>query len=192
MPVKQGVDTEEFGEFVEWLGDNPEDAEIGVTASARYGGTVGRSTGSVDSITLGGDEIEHDIPDYDYGSWAAVEDVVGYENPEDKIEPVETALSSLAACLNVAVSANALAEGIELDDLETTVNTAVDPSVLFGVQDVEDAEACLKGVEAKIEVDGEDLTEEDLEKIREMSRRSPVHTLVSSENAIFTTVEQAD
>lgn len=155
-------------------------------------GRWGRSTGSVDSVTLCGDEIEHDIPEYDYGAWAAVEDVIGYENPEDKIEPVETALSSLAACLNVAVSANGLAEGIELDDLKTTVNTSVDPSMLFGVQDVEEAQACLKGVEANIEVDGEDLTEEDLEKIREMSRRSPVHTLVSSENAIFTTVEQAD
>lgn len=85
----------------------------------------------------------------------------------------------LAACLNVAVSANALTEGIELDDLKTTVNTSVDPTVLFGVQDVEEAEACLKGVQGNIEVQGEGLTEEDLERIHEISRRSPLHTLVS-------------
>lgn len=86
MPVKQGVDTDEFGEFVEWLEENPEDAEIDVTASASYTGTVGRSTAEIESVQLGGDEIEHVIPDYDYGAWAAVEEEVGYVCPIPSIK----------------------------------------------------------------------------------------------------------
>lgn len=194
MEIEQGIDTVQFKDFVKWLENNPEEATLELKASARYEGVPGRSLAKVNEFKLGDETIKRPTREYTYsfGAWKEVEEYAGFAGPTDRIEPVETALSSLAACINVAVSVNAMVEGIDLDDLKTTVKTRVDPSVLFGVQDVEEADACLKFVEADIEVEGEDLDEQDLEQIQKMVRRSPVHTLISSDHTIMTQVNEKE
>jgi uncharacterized OsmC-like protein len=99
------------------------------------------------------------------------------------MEPVETTLSALNACLQVAVSINALRHGYEFDDIHVDVEAGVDPRVLFGVKDV--TEACLQTIRADIEVEGEDLDEGDVEHIESMAERSPVHELVSADNNVI-------
>lgn len=192
MSVEQGVDTEKFGEFVEELERRPDEARLELESTATYEGVVGRSLAKVGPFRVGGERVERETREYSYpyGAWREVEAAAGFVGPTDRIEPVETTLSALAACVNVAISTNALAQGIELDKLETTARTEVDPSVLFGVKPLEEAESCLPQVEIDIEVEGEDLSDEDLEQIEQMARRSPVHTLVSAPNRIAATVEK--
>lgn len=188
-PVKHGVDTEQFQAFIDWLEDNPESGFLTLRSEGFYDGVVGRSTVHIGPYDLDEETIERPTRHYtiQYGAWKEIEAEGGYVGPTDRIEPVETTLSALNACLQVAVSINALRHGYDFDDIHVNVEAVVDPRVLFGVNDV--GESCLQTIRADIEVEGEDLDEEDVEHIKSMAKRSPVHELVSDENNIILNVE---
>jgi uncharacterized OsmC-like protein len=77
----------------------------------------------------------------------------------------------LAACLRNSIALNAHRHGIKLEGLEVNLHADVDPSVLFEV----------KG----------DVTDEQLEAIRELVHYSPVHGMVEYANTVEAKVARA-
>lgn len=178
--VKQGVDLEQFHEFVEHATENPEDVQFELGARALYEGRLFHSLARIDAYTLGDDEIERETREYTLplGAWKEVEAATGFIDPTDRMEPIEVALAALAGCLNVAVGVTALANEIEVDDLETTVRLDFDPRVVFMIHDVDRSDETFDGVRVEIEVSGDDLSDEEADILAAGAQRSPVWNLM--------------
>lgn len=110
----------------------------------------------------------------------------GWVGSTDRLEPIEVALSALAACINVGISINAVAHGVDLAHLETRVQAEFDPAVLFSLADLSHAPDTFENVTADIEVDGEGV---DKDMIDEWARRAPVYTLLSLDQDIELSIE---
>ncbi|WP_148680366.1 OsmC family protein [Halovivax ruber] len=177
-PIAHGIDRETLEGFAEHAATDPDAVQLGLGASATYEGMAAHSLAKVDSYELGGETIARETREYTipYGAWKEVLDAGGWIGATDRIEPVEAALSALAACLNVGISINAAANGVEIDSLRTHVRTDFDPAVLFSLADLHEAESVYENLTAEIEIDGPDV---DAEQVDEWARRAPVYTLVS-------------
>ena len=173
-----GIDLETLEGFAAHAAENPEAVQLGLGASATYEGTAAHSLVKVDSYELGGETIARETREYTipYGAWKEVLDVGGWVGGTDRLEPVEAALSALAACINVGITINAAANGVDIDHLKTRVRTDFDPAVLFSLEELEAADAVFENLTATVEIDGEDL---DRDQIDEWARRAPVYTFVS-------------
>lgn len=186
--VKHGVDLETFDAFAEHASSNPEEVAFGLRARSTYEGTCTHSLAKIDAYELGGETIARDTREYTipYGGWREVLDAAGWVSPTDRLEPIEVALSALAACINVGISINALANGVDIEHLETRVRTDFDPAVLFSLADLGDADSVFENLSAEIEIEGDDFEKD---QIDEWARRAPVLTLVSLAQDIETTVK---
>ena len=186
--VIDGVELAQLDEFATHAKGNPADVQFGLSARARYEGTCAHSLGKIDGYVLGGESIERETRSYTipYGGWKEVLNAGGWVSPTDRPEPIEVALSALAACINVGISVNAVANGVEIDTLHTTVSTDFDPSVLFSLADLKDSEQIFQHLEANVNVSGEDV---DPDMIDEWARRAPVYTLLSLAQDINLTVD---
>lgn len=178
--VKQGVDLDEFHEFVEYATENPGDVQFELGARALYEGRLFHSLAKVDAYSLGGEEIERETREYTLplGAWKEVEEATGFIDPTDRMEPIEVALAALTGCVNVAVGVTALANDIELDGLETTVRLDFDPRVIFMIHDVDQSDETFDDINVEIIVSGDDLTAEDAEVLAAGAQRSPVWNLM--------------
>ncbi|WP_265110676.1 OsmC family protein [Halosolutus halophilus] len=176
--ITHGVELETLEAFADHAAEHPEEVQLGLGASATYEGTCAHSLARIDSYELGGETIARETREYTvpYGGWREVLEAGGWVGATDRIEPIEAALSALAACINVGISINAVAHGVDIDHLQTRVWSDFDPAVLFSLADLNDADAVFENVTAEIEIEGENL-DEDL--IDEWARRAPVYTLVS-------------
>ncbi|MDQ2050282.1 OsmC family protein [Natronolimnohabitans sp. A-GB9] len=176
--VIHGIDLETLGGFVDHAADHPDEVQLGLAAAATYEGTAAHSLAKVDSYELGGETIARETREYTlpYGAWKEVLDAGGWVGGTDRLEPVEAALSALAACINVGITINAVANGIDIDHLETRVRTDFDPAVLFSLEELKEADSVFENLTAEVEIDGENL---DRDLIDEWARRAPVYTLVS-------------
>lgn len=181
--VTHGVDTEELAAFAEYAAANPEEVQFGLSARATYEGTCAHSLASIDTYVLGGETIERDTRSYTipYGGWKEVLDAGGWVGPTDRMEPIEVALSALASCINVGITINAVATGIDVEHLETRVRTDFDPGVLFSVDDLGNSDSVFENLIAEIEIESPDL---DKDEVDEWARRAPVYTLVSLEQDV--------
>ena len=185
--LAHGIDLETLEGFAEHAADDPAAVQLGLGASATYEGTAAHSLAKIDGYELGGDTIRRETREYTipYGGWKEVLDAGGWVDATDRIEPVEAALSALAACINVGITINAAANGVEIDRLRTDVRTEFDPAVLFGLEELKEADAVFENLTADVEIDGPDL-DEDL--IDEWARRAPVYTLVSLDQDVEMTI----
>ena len=176
--VSHGIDLETLGQFAEHAAENPEEVHFGLNASATYEGTAAHSLAKVDSYELGGETIARETREYaiPYGAWKEVLDAGGWVGATDRLEPIEAALSALAACLNVGITINAAANGVDIDHLQTRVRIDFDPAVLFSLKELKAGDSVFANLTAEVEIDGEDL---DQDLIDEWARRAPVYTLVS-------------
>lgn len=185
--ITDGVDTEELVAFAAHAAEHPEDVELGLSARSTYEGTCAHSLATIDSYVLGGETIDRDTREYTipYGGWKEVLDAGGWVGATDRLEPIEVALSALVSCINVGISINAVANDVDIDQLETRVRTAFDPGVLFSVEDLGDADSVFEDLTATIEIESPDL---DRDEVDEWARRAPVYTLVSLEQDVNITV----
>lgn len=183
-----GVDRKALAAFAEHAAANPAEVQFGLGARATYEGVCAHSLAAVDSYELGGDRIDRETRAYTipYGGWREVLEAGGWVGPTDRPEPVEVALSALAACINVGISINAVANGVEIDELQTSVQTDFDPGVLFSLADLKDSESVFENLEATVSIHGEDV---DPDVIDEWARRAPVYTLLSLAQDIDLSVE---
>jgi len=193
--VTHGIDLETLDEFAERAANDPEAVQLGLGASATYEGTAAHSLAKIDSYELGGEMIARETRDYTipYGGWREVLDAGGWIGATDRMEPIEVALSALAACINVGISINAAANGADVEHLQTQVRADFDPAVLFDLAELKEADSVFENVTAEIEIEGEGL---DRDLIDEWARRAPVYTLVSLgqdvEMAVDTPAQVAD
>jgi len=178
--VTQGIDREKFHEFVEYATENPEAVQMELGARAPYEGRLFHSLAKVDEYSLGGEEIHRETREYTLpmGAWKEMEDAAGFVDPTDRMEPIEVALAALSGCLNVAVGVTALANDIDLNDLETTVRLDFDPRVVLMIHDVEQSGEMFDDIRIEIGVSGSDLSEEDAEILAAGAKRSPVWSLL--------------
>ncbi len=185
--IAHGIDLGTLEGFAEHAATNPEAVQFGLEASATYEGTAAHSLAKIDSYELGGDTISRDTREYTipYGGWKEVLEAGGWIGATDRIEPVEAALSALAACINVGITINAAVNGVDIDHLETRVRTDFDPAVLFGLEELKDADSVFENITADIKIDGPDL---DQDLVDEWARRAPVYTLVSLDQDVDMTI----
>jgi uncharacterized OsmC-like protein len=182
--IVAGVDTAKLEEFRSAQQKDP--VNLGLKAKALWEGEMGRATVHVGSYKLNGDSVDRPTRHYTtaFGAWKEVEEAVGVVGPTDRQEPVEMALGAMAACVVNSITWNAYRHGINLDDLEVTVSTDVNPDVLFELQEPEQHSACMQNIKAEIKVKGEGLTPDKLEIIKRLAEHSPVDGLVSQANNI--------
>ncbi|MFC6942613.1 OsmC family protein [Salinirubellus sp. GCM10025818] len=182
-----GIELETLEGFAAHAAENPEAVQLGLGASATYEGTAAHSLAKIDSYELGGETISRDTREYTipYGGWKEVLDAGGWMGATDRLEPVEAALSALAACINVGISINAAANDVDIEHLQTRVRTDFDPAVLFSLKELKGADTVFENLTAEVEIDGEDL---DQDLIDEWARRAPVYTLVSLAQDVEMTV----
>lgn len=178
--VKNGVDLDKLHEFVEYATDNPDEVQFELGARSISEGRLFHSLAKVDAYSLGGEEIQRETREYTFpmGGWKEVEAAAGLIDPTDRMEPIEVALAALSSCLNVAVGLTAVANDIDIDDLETNVTLDFDPRVVFLIHDVDASDATFDDIHVEIEVSGEDLTDEQIETLQAGARRSPVWNLM--------------
>lgn len=185
--ITHGVELETLEGFAQHASEHPEEVQLGLGASAAYEGTCAHSLAQIDSYELGGETIARETREYtiSYGGWKEVLDAGGWVGATDRIEPVEAALSALAACINVGISINAVASGVDIDTLQTRVRADFDPAVLFSLAELGEADSVFENLTAEIEIEGDDL---DADLVDEWARRAPVYTLVSLAQDVDMTV----
>ena len=179
--IVTGMDLDKLEEFRSSLEKDP--VQLGLEVKGVWEGHSGRSTVHIGPYDLGGTKIDRPTRHYTfpYGAWREVEEVLGFEGPTDRIEPVEMALSAVAACLTNSIALNAPRHGIKLEGLEITVSCVLDPSVLFEVKEPKDHTSCMPVVTSKIKVKG-DLSDEQLKTIERLVEYSPVHGMIAYAN----------
>lgn len=188
--VVNGMDMEKLEAFRTSLKESP--ITLGLEARGTWEGHSGRSTVHIGPYRLGNDRIDRPTRHYTvaYGAWKEVEDALGFVGPTDRAEPVEMALSAVAACLSNSIALNAPRHGIALEDLEIKVSCDIDPSVLFEVKGPESHTACMPKVTTEVKVKG-DLSDEQLKVIERLISYSPVHGLLEYANSVESRVERA-
>lgn len=182
--VTHGVDTERLAAFLEYAEENPEDVQFELGANGVYEGRAIHTKATTGPYTLGGAEIDRVAREFTYhfGGHQEVEEAVGFVHPTDRPEVIETALAALTGCINAAVGMSAIAKGIELDELETTVRIAWDPFVFLHLDDIEteDGPVDMFGdLDVEIDVGGDDLPDADLAYLEESVGRSAVYNLMT-------------
>ncbi|MDS0475397.1 OsmC family protein [Natrinema sp. 1APR25-10V2] len=185
--LSHGIDLETLEGFAAHAAESPEAVQFGLGASATYEGTAAHSLAKVDSYELGGETIARETREYTipYGAWKEVLDAGGWVGGTDRLEPIEAALSALAACINVGITINAAANGVDIDHLRTRVRTDFDPAVLFSLEELREADSVFENLSAEVEIEGDDL---DRDLIDEWARRAPVYTFVSLAQDVELTV----
>ena len=185
--ISDGVDLKTLEGFAEHAAEHPEAVHLGLGATATYEGTAAHSLAKIDSYELGGETIARETREYTlpYGGWKEVLDAGGWVGATDRMEPIEVALTALAACINVGISINAVANGVDIEQLQTRVRTDFDPAVLFGLEELAESDTVFENLTAEVEIDGEDL---DQDLIYEWARRAPVYSFVSLAQDVDMTV----
>ena len=178
--VEHGVNVSEHLAFVEWMEENPDDAVVEFRASGIAEEVTNRTTATISDWSLGGQEQGRDRDHtLQFGLPPELEEAMGYTDVEDRYEAIEGALAGLTACINGTVVFNAIREGIHVEDVVTRVRIPTDLRLLFGVHDLDRADEMYDEPLLDVTVTGEDLGDEEIEKIKEFPKRSPVYNLVT-------------
>ena len=190
--IDQNVDLKKLGEFRSFLEDNPDKAKLHLRAKAIYGGQVGRSTVHIGPYAIDDEWVDRPTRHYTipFGAWREVEDMIGVGGPTDRMEPVEMALAATAACVINSITFNTARMGIDTEGLEITVDTIVDPRVLFAVKGPEAHPSCLGTINYEVKVTG-DVSDQEMDTIQKLCAHSPVHGLMAEAINVSATVVRA-
>ena len=187
--IVNGMDLAKLEAFRTSLKEDP--FTLGLEVTGTWEGHSGRSTVHIGPYRLGNHRIERPTRHYTvpYGAWKEVEEAIGFVGPTDRPEPVEMALSAVAACLVNSIALNAPRHGIPLEGLEIKVSCDLDPSVLFEVKGPESHTSCMPRITTEVTAKG-DLSDEDLETIQKLITHSPVHGMLEYSNKMESTVKR--
>ena len=187
--IVHGMDLDKLEAFRTSLKKTP--MTLGLEVTGTWEGHSGRSTVHIGPYRLGNERIERPTRHYTvpYGAWKEVEETIGFVGPTDRAEPVEMALSAVAACLANAIALNAPRHGIPLEGLEIKVSCDIDPSVLFEVKGPESHTACMPRITTEVRAKG-DLSDEHLEIIQKLVSHSPVHGMLAYANKMESSVRR--
>jgi len=187
--IVNGMDLDKLETFRASLEQDP--ITLGLEVTGTWEGHSGRSTVHIGPYRLGNERIERPTRHYTvpYGAWKEVEETIGFVGPTDRAEPVEMALSAVAACLANAIALNAPRHGIPLEGLEVKVSCDIDPSVLFEVKGPESHTACMPRITTEVTAKG-DLSDEHLETIHKLVNHSPVHGMLAYANKMESSVRR--
>ena len=190
MNAFPGINAETLTGFAAYAAENPSEVVLGAEAKAIWTGHAGHTTAKIGPWSLAGARIEKESRDYtmQFGAWKEVEEASGVDTVGDKLEPVEAALAAMCACVTWAICLNAAREGITFDSMVVSANADINPILLLGEGDISDSESLIKSVDLNVDVKGENLTAEDSARIKAMTNRSPVHSLITYSNPMATTV----
>jgi uncharacterized OsmC-like protein len=179
-----GVDTSKLEGFREAQREDP--VNLGLSAKAIWEGDMGRASVHIGPFKLNEDTVDRETRRYTiaYGAWKEVEDTIGFVGPTDRQEPVEMALGAMAACIVNAITFNVHRYDIELENLEVSVSTDVNPDVLFELKGPTEHNACMQNLRADIKAEGKDMTPEKLAIIKKLAEHSPVDGLVAQSNTV--------
>lgn len=194
--IRQGVDLSAFQEFQEYAGENPEDVQFVLEAEGSFEGRVAHTRAVTGPYTLGGQRIDRLARRYVHhlGAHKEVEGALGFTEPTDREEATEVVLAALTGCINTAVSASAVARGIELSRLETRVSIGWDPFVFLHLRDTDEDGGLVnqfRDLKVELVLEGEHLTEEDCAYLRRSIRRSAVFNLLTLGHASEPVVQVA-
>ena len=181
--IVHGMDIEKLEAFRAGLKEKP--VTLGLEATGTWEGHSGRSTVHIGPYAIGDQRIDRPTRHYTipYGAWKEVEETIGFVGPTDRAEPVEMALSAVAACLVNSIALNAHRHDIDLEGLEVKVSCDIDPSVLFEVKDPESHTSCMPRIVSEVKVRG-DLSDEQLATIERLVHHSPVHGMMEYANKV--------
>ena len=185
--VRQGVDLDALEQFTEFASANRGEVQFGFEAVGEYEGRAVHTTATTGPYTLGGSRIDRLARRYTrhYGAHKEVEAALGFTEPTDREEVIEAVLAALTGCINATVSTSALARGIELDQLTTTVSVGWDPFVFLHLSEPEhqgSAVSQFRDLRVEVTVAGHGLTEEDLRYLQHSVTRSAVYNLITTAN----------
>ncbi|MCK5401302.1 MAG: OsmC family protein [Flavobacteriaceae bacterium] len=191
MKVIQNVNIKKFEEFRTFLKENPEKARLKLEARAVYEGQVGRSTVHIGPYQLDDTSIDRETRHYTipFGAWREVEELMGIEGPSDRMEPVEMALAATASCVVNSVTFNTVRLGINIEGLEISVRSTVDPRVLFDINGSEDYNSCIRSIEYDVNVQG-DISDDELKTIKQLCEHSPVYIMMATPIAMTANVKR--
>ena len=196
--VRYGVDSEALAEFVDFARANPDDVQFELSAAGYWEGRAFHTLSKVGPYSLGGQTIDRETRDYTFpfGAHKEVEAALGFVDPDDRPEVIETALAALSGCLNHVISLHLVSEGLDVEELETTVRIPWSPFVALNIDDAEAEDGTLRDqygdLEIEIRVGGESVTEETLDRVRRAARRSAVYNLVSLAHPAEPVVERSE
>ena len=187
--IVHGMDIGKLEAFRQSLKENP--VNLGLEVKGIWEGHSGRSTVHIGPYAINGQRIDRSTRHYTvpYGAWKEVEESVGFIGPTDRAEPVEMALSAVAACLANSIALNAHRHGIDLEGLEIKVSCNVDPSVLFEVKGPESHTSCIPKITSEVTVKG-DISDEQMEIIDRLVHHSPVHGMIEYANKVESVIKR--
>lgn len=192
--MEHGVDVRDHMEFIEWVADNPEDAMVEFRAAGVADEVANRTTATIGEFALGGEDMGEDREHVlQLGLPPELEEAMGIQETTDRFEAIESALAGLAACINGTVVCNAIREGIDVEDVSTSVSIPTDLRLFLGIHDLEKVDEVYDEPTIEVEVTGTDLSEEEKAKLAEFPKRSPVYNLVThaQPNEYEMTIESA-
>lgn len=196
--VRYGVDSRKFADFVEFAKANPNDVQFELGANGYWEGRAFHTLSKVGPYSLGRQTIDRETRDYTFpfGAHKEVEAALGFVDPDDRPEVIETALAALCGCLNHVISLHLVSEGLDVEELETTVRMPWSPFVALDIDEAVTEDGALRNqygdLEIEITVGGENVTDETLERIQSAARRSAVYNLVALAHPAEPTVKKME
>lgn len=183
-----GINEEQISTFVKGYEGSPSSFLLGLEAKTMWEGRGLGNLGKVGPWSLGGQLIAKPTRDFSVqmGSWKEVGDALGVQGSDDRIEPVEAALLSLASCVTEAIVLNCSRTNVPLESLQVTAKVEVDPGPIVGAREPADWERTLRTVSVDVAIKG-DLSERDKKLVEDGATRSPVRFLFSKTGLLQST-----
>jgi uncharacterized OsmC-like protein len=177
--ILNGVSVEAVHELIQAIEEKPELAKCNFHASHKWL-TGGYNQTNVSSFYGGGQENDHK------NTFVLEADEPPILAGEDRgANPVEHLLNSLAACLTTTLVYHAAVRGIKIDELEAQIEGDIDLRGFLGLSnDVRRGYESIR-VSYKVKTD-----EENIEKLKALSKLSPVYDVTSNGTNVDVRIER--
>ena len=164
-----GIHLEPVGQTVQALKENPELAKSRFQITNKWN-SGGKSTTSVSSFISGGAENHHSQV---FAINADEPPALGGD--DTAANPVEYLLSALAGCITTTLVAHAAIRGIEIEEIESSLEGDLDLNGFLGLNP--DTPKGYQGIRMDVKVK---TAEGNLDKLRELTQFSPVYSTLTN------------